>query len=472
MPKPLLFISHKHSDREIASAISNSIEERTLGEIEIYQSSDPKFEGPKIGANLNKELNDALWRCDVLILVYTSTDNDWSYCMYECGVATDRNSPDTKIIVFQCGKEVPDVFKGKLKVKARSPEQIEKFTKELLTNPKFFPSLKRALAPNVDKETIQKVGNQLYTNLKKSLPELVNNVEEWPAFPYLRIGLPQVEVDRIANATSDMRLSLAVKVIREHGTIYKNDSRIAQIFGLTSLPEKGRFAQLVEIWEEKYPDEPSSWFESCCEQIMTGARREFPVVKNATIRQVDGTQEYTPVMSRVKYLAFENNSQFDIYFYNLNDPRALPVSSQMIHLKDMFVKKVGKVKSEAIKLKDLVEEIEKLGRNRIPILDDNNYPLQMIHRSMIDKFVANNVFGKSGVSPAEFTLKHLLEEEEFKEMFENSFVVVSKNTSLSDAKSAMLSKQPYCSDVFITANGSNDEPIIGWLTNIEMAKVT
>lgn len=471
MSKPLLFISHKHSDKEIASAISNSIQERTLGQIDIYQSSNPKFEGPKIGANLNKELYDALWRCDVLILVYTSTDNDWSYCMYECGVATDRNSPDTKIIVFQCGKEVPDVFKGKLKVKARSAEDIEKFTKELLTNPKFFPSLEQALAPGADKDIIKKVGNQLYTNLKKSLPDLVNNVEEWPAFPYLRIGLPQTEVDKMANAPSDKRLKLAVKVVSEHGIIYKNDARIAQIFGLANIPEKGSFAKLLEVWSENHPKESPTWFESCCEQIMIGARREFPVIRNAAIKEVNGTREYTPVMSRVKHLTFDNNSQFDIYFYNLKDPRALPVTDKMTKLEDMFVKRIGKVNTDSILLQTLVEELDNLGRNRVPILTDNNSPLQMIHRSMIDKFVSNNVWGKSGISPAEFTLKHLLDAEEFKEMFANSFVVVPRNTSLEEAKTTMLSK-PYCSDVFITENGGSDEPVIGWLTNSKITKIT
>ena len=73
MSKPLLFISHKHSDKNIASAISEPLINRTNGEIDIFQSSNYKFEGPRFGANINQELNSALWRCDYSRQVYVFT---------------------------------------------------------------------------------------------------------------------------------------------------------------------------------------------------------------------------------------------------------------------------------------------------------------------------------------------------------------------------------------------------------------
>lgn len=469
MPKPLLFISHKHSDKGIASAISKFLKERALGKIDIFQSSNYEFNGPGLGKNLKAELNKALWRCDVLALIYTSMDNDWSYCMYECGVATHPNSQTTKIIVFQCGKDVPALFKDELRVNARSEEDIKKFTRELLTDPHFFPSLKEAFASEVDKETIENAGKELFINIGKTLPELVNNIEEWPAWPYLRIELPQAEVLKISNAAPTDRLSRAIETVRDYGIIVKNDSRISQIFGLTSVPEKGLFSDLLKVWSDNYPKENPVWFESCCEQIMVGARREFPVIKNVSLKEVNSNLEYTPVMSRVKYLAFANSSQFDIYFYNLNDPRAVPVTNKMIKLEDMFVKRIGKITTESVRLKDLIKELDESGRNRVPFLTDGQTPLYMVHRSMIDQFAAKNVW--SGISPADFTLKNLLEDEVFKEMFENTFVLVSKNASLAAAKNAMLSR-PNCLDIFITENGKSGEPVIGWLTNNDITKTS
>jgi hypothetical protein len=96
MADPLLFISHKHSDSKIAQVLAAFIEERSNGRVKVHLSSSPDFQGPRYGKGLNSQLRDALWNTDVLILVYTSADQDWSYCMWECGVATTHR-PRTQI---------------------------------------------------------------------------------------------------------------------------------------------------------------------------------------------------------------------------------------------------------------------------------------------------------------------------------------------------------------------------------------
>jgi integrase len=39
--------------------------------------------------------------------------------MWECGVATKPDSPETRIIVLQCGTEVPPVFQDQVRVQKR-----------------------------------------------------------------------------------------------------------------------------------------------------------------------------------------------------------------------------------------------------------------------------------------------------------------------------------------------------------------
>ena len=95
--KPLLFISHKHDDRKIAEELATFVRKKTLGQVNVYLSSNPRYLGPRQGKNLNDELKQALWEAKVVLLVYTSNDNDWSYCMWECGVATDPSPP---ILIF------------------------------------------------------------------------------------------------------------------------------------------------------------------------------------------------------------------------------------------------------------------------------------------------------------------------------------------------------------------------------------
>jgi hypothetical protein len=110
MPRPLLFVSHKHSDYKIAEELALFIEEKSGARIRVHLSSSPDFQGPKFGKALNAQLRDALWQTEVLILVYTSSDQDWSYCMWECGMALHPDSPNTTLIVFQCGADVPSPF--------------------------------------------------------------------------------------------------------------------------------------------------------------------------------------------------------------------------------------------------------------------------------------------------------------------------------------------------------------------------
>jgi hypothetical protein len=94
----------------------------------------------------------------------------------------------------------------------------------------------------------------------------------------------------------------------------------------------------------------------------------------------------------------------------------------------------------------------------------------MVHRSMIEQFVVNNLFAQGeATNVSELTLAELLADPELKKTFENTFVVVKRQATLAEAHSAMVTK-PNCSDVFITANGTLKEPVQGWLSNVDLAR--
>lgn len=162
--------------------------------------------------------------------------------------------------------------------------------------------------------------------------------------------------------------------------------------------------------------------------------------------------------------------QFDFYFYNLSDPRAVPVTSRMNPVGNFFYKDLGQVTPESLKLKEFIAELDLQRLNRVPILDHDGHLMYIVHRSMIDKFIVKRIMlAVDSVNPAELTLADLLSDPEMKEMFENTFVVVNRQATLAEAKSAMVSK-PGCSDVFVTAGGGRNEPVQGWLTNVRIAR--
>jgi hypothetical protein len=186
------------------------------------------------------------------------------------------------------------------------------------------------------------------------------------------------------------------------------------------------------------------------------------------LKEAGGETRFTPVLSRVKRIPFSKTVQFDIYFYNLADPRALPATSRMIPKRNIFCKDLGKAGLDSLKLKDVVQELEPRGVNRLPILRDGQ-PLYVVHRSMIDRFVAKRIWTGGGGNVDTYTLADLIGDPDLKGIFENSFVVVDRQASLAEARSAMQERAG-CSDVFVTEHGRADEPVIGWLTNVDMTR--
>jgi hypothetical protein len=147
--EPSLFISHKHADRKIADVILEFVYQRTNREVSVFQSSAADSETPEFGRVLSAELKEALWKTGVVILIYTTEDQDWQWCMWECGVATNPASPDTRIIVFQCSAQAPRVFQDSVRVNALEREDVLKFVKAFLTDSSFFPDMRRAIAPKL-----------------------------------------------------------------------------------------------------------------------------------------------------------------------------------------------------------------------------------------------------------------------------------------------------------------------------------
>ena len=465
---PTLFISHKHSDREIAKAVATFVEDKTGNDVKVFLSSSPEFEGPKFGENLNAQLRQALWKTDVLLLVYTTSEDDWSYCMWECGVATQEDSPDTNILVLQCGRDVPAPFQDVLRVNAHSLDDAKRLTNQLLRDPNCFPSLKGAIRGNLTDALVQRYAEELHAKLKQVVPD-PDPIEQWSTWPYIRVELPKADLDKIAAAAKSQRPGLGYALVQEKAIVVAADPRAPDLFGRSGFPERIRLSELAEIWKERTGQSDAPWFESCCAQIAAGAGREFPVIRLNPMREVNGEAVFTPVLSQVQSLPFAGVVRFDLDFYNLADPRAILATSRMIKLDSLFFRRLD-TELQSTTLGEIVDDLETHRWKRLPLLDENDRPKYMIHRSMIDQFIARHALTPSaGRNAAELTLADLLADVAKRTMFENSFAVVGSRASLADATAAMAAL-PDCNDVFVTTGGSRDEAVLGLLTNVDITK--
>jgi hypothetical protein len=316
--KPLLFISHKHENRAIADALRNFVEINTGGAVEVFQSSSAQAAGPQAGFNLNEELKSALWKASAFILLYTHSTLDWSYCMFEYGVANNPKSPDTRMVLFKCCDTIPSLFAGQVNVNARELVDIQKFTNQLLTDSNFFINYGGPVTQHQPNgPMVATAAADFFQKFQPLLPPLVPTADEaWPAYPFLRLQLEIQHVETIKNAASADRPSLALALIQKECVVTDYDKEAERLFNSPSFDKGMKFEVLVHAWHEKDDrgDAKSQWVESLCKQITAGARWKFPPTVWEMMQGINEDTWYAPILTRVRRVP-NQYMQFDVYFF-------------------------------------------------------------------------------------------------------------------------------------------------------------
>src|SRR5206468_7049903 len=60
---------------------------------------------------------------------------------------------------------------------------------------------------------------------------------------------------------------------------------------------------------------------------------------------------------------------------------------------------------------------------------------------------------------------YLLEDPKLKDYIVNSFMPLSEDATLADAKD-LLDKNPQCLDILVTQDGTKNGIVVGWITNV------
>ena len=468
MPKERsLFISHKHVDHKIANVLGEFAKERSLGRVKVHLSSDPNFEGPKIGKSLTDQLKQALRNTNTVVLLYTSADQDWSYCMWECGVALDPETEDTNILVLQCGNDVPGPFADQVRINARRRDDILRFVQMFLTEPDFFPGFDEPVATfqAIDPQ-ITKAADELFSNLQAVLPPLEEEpTEEWPAWPFLKVELTLDQVDYLRNLDFSARKDWTTEELPKLGLVAESDGRVQELFGKAKFPINLPLNQILTYWVNGHPNLAKDWFDGLCNQLTVAALGEFPVIHWAHLTGPRGAK-YIPILSRVTRIPSQRKMQFHIYFYNISDLRGVSAKSKMIPLSDIYSINLMKSPPEQLLLSALIKQLAQKGKNRIPLFDGQSRVKYIIHRSMIDMYIAQCALDSDfSEKVSTITLAQILKDQSMKAIFETTFGLVSQDCSLADVK-AKMDEIPECRDVFVTHNGTKEEPVLGWVTNI------
>ena len=130
---------------------------------------------------------------------------------------------------------------------------------------------------------------------------------------------------------------------------------------------------------------------------------------------------------------------------------------------------------KAYKVKDLIGELDKTGRNRLPVFNPNGSIRFILHRSVLDRFVVKKTMKSANAKPVDATIDALFKDKDDPDVkiYSQAFVVVGEEDSLAMAK-RMMEGKTHALDVFVTKTGQANEPVTGWITNLiisENAKV-
>lgn len=146
-----------------------------------------------------------------------------------------------------------------------------------------------------------------------------------------------------------------------------------------------------------------------------------------------------------------------------------PVSQVMVPASNMTAITLGAGETaESISLHDVFSQMRSSGRRRIPILDTSSKALYLVHDSTINQFASS--LGKNPADKGAFTetMGDLLADADLRSLVE-AFGFVSQDAVVADARAAMRAIDG-ANDVFVTVTGQKSEPVIGWVTNTDLAE--
>jgi len=127
-----LFISYKHEDVAVAEKVTSQFREIAEAKVDIVLSNYPDLNGAGFGGTLQDEIAKQLQVTEVFFFIYTGSDKYYPWCMYEAGLAAPRpeSLKDTRVIVFSLVDQIPNVFDGKVVVKAKELDQLEQLFRD------------------------------------------------------------------------------------------------------------------------------------------------------------------------------------------------------------------------------------------------------------------------------------------------------------------------------------------------------
>jgi hypothetical protein len=306
-----IFISHRFADKAIADVVRKHFHIWGFDNA-VFQASAPGF-GPRVGEFIADDIGNALYAAKLVILIYTLTDYDWSFCMWECGLATNPRNADTKTIVLQCNPhETPKIFEGQLLVKVTN-DGIKNFVTQLHKDENFFPG-EPPYRPNIAEEIIASYSESFLRELQNTIP--CGQREERPRWDFVTLRSTQVDVATLKCLDEPAALA----AIPEKCHVFHEFGEALKHLGYANTEADLKLSDLIDRWSHRTSNRENimdDWKIELSKEIHRGiinspAEANWKKMNSVTY----ANSWFYPVVNHVRIIP-DGSMEFDVYLYKV-----------------------------------------------------------------------------------------------------------------------------------------------------------
>lgn len=308
-----IFISHRHADKKIADVLRQHLIFWEVSKREIFQSSAAGY-GAEAGHFLTDKLAEAVQQSKLVFLIYTFEEANWSYCMWEVGLA--EGDASTKLVVLQCrpDEDVPDVFKGRVHVKLEL-EAIRAFVNDFHTKADFFPG-HPPYKPDLDQQVLERRSQDLYKALVEVVPP--GKVDRRYRWDFLVLEFSADARKELAEGSD----SQAVDIVSSKSKVGFAFGQALKHFGYDNLQENLFFGDLITRWRERQGKESDKWIGQLCSEIKRAAENRPAEVGWEKMKSDLVSEWYFYPMLNYAHLHPDGKMHLDVYLYRVAQEQA------------------------------------------------------------------------------------------------------------------------------------------------------
>lgn len=324
---PTIFISHNFDDKTIAAKLARELS--NLSEkLEFVVAGNSEHRTLQIGSNIAVELANWLHKSEVVLLLYSSEDKDWTYCLWEAGVATDpQNQSGTKKIVFSLTGTAPSVFAGDLFVKVNDRESVRDFVKQLCLEDQFFHNLNGPLTDRKESWLVE-AADRLFEEMQPFVDPKPRC--EFSRLSEIRIKLEADIIEDLLCSESGERPPKGADLLPflDQAVVIKGDAWAMRQFEYEADVDDVTLANLHTRWfdhrqkREETLANVRPWTEIVFDEIWRICERRPPNRTWEAFLALDEGAWISPIVTRW-FLNTNKSMEFDIAFLRTHKPGAI-----------------------------------------------------------------------------------------------------------------------------------------------------